>query len=86
LKGCESGLQPRFQCRGCNLTGASLRRTDLRWSDFSNLTGADLQDADLTGSALEEADFTGMVMENMDATWFRNAVNLPIHLQKRLNQ
>ena len=24
----------------------------------SNLTGADLQDADLTGSALEEADFT----------------------------
>jgi uncharacterized protein YjbI with pentapeptide repeats len=82
----------------------------------SNLTEADLQNADLTGSALEEADFTRAnlsgaslkgvtldetifleanldqadfteaVFKNMDVTWFRNAVNLPIHLQKKLNQ
>ena len=82
----------------------------------SNLTDADLQNADLTGSALEEvdftranlsgaslkgvtldetvfseanldqSDFTGAVINHRDKTGFKNAINLPVHLQKMLKQ
>jgi uncharacterized protein YjbI with pentapeptide repeats len=83
---------------GSNLSGADLQHADLTGSALENadFTGANLSNASLKGVTLDEtifseanldqADFTEAVFENMDATWFRNAVNLPIHLQNMLNQ
>ena len=94
----KRGKMLRAVMIGSNLTGADLQDADLTGSaleeaDFTraNLSGASLKGVTLdetifSEANLEQADFTGVVMENMDATWFRNAVNLPIHLQKRLNQ
>jgi uncharacterized protein YjbI with pentapeptide repeats len=65
---------------GCNLSGTSLRAADLRWSDFSK---CQLNDADFSNSNLFHTTFDGATM---DATRFQNAVNLPVHLQKRLKQ
>ena len=83
---------------GCNLSGADLQNADLTGSalekaDFTraNLSGASLKGVTLdetifSEANLDQADFKDAVIENRDETWFRHAINLPIHLQKMLNQ
>jgi len=53
-------LRTRF-CNGCRLSGADLRRVELRDANLlrADLSGADLSGADLTGADLRFADLTG---------------------------
>ena len=53
----------RADLRGADLTGADLRYAYLRGAD---LTGADLRRADLTGADLTGADLTGADLSNSD--------------------
>jgi uncharacterized protein YjbI with pentapeptide repeats len=94
----KRGYMLRAVMIGSNLSGADLQNADLTGSalEKADFTKAKLNGASLRGVTLDEtifseanldqADFTGAVIENMDETWFRHAINLPIHLQKMLGQ
>ena len=49
-------------CKGCDLSGANLSRTDLTRADLSeaNLKGADMRYADLSRANLKGADLSGV--------------------------
>jgi uncharacterized protein YjbI with pentapeptide repeats len=55
-------------CRGCNLSGANLKRFDLTGADLAgaNLTGANLHRAKLTGANLAGANLTGANLNKAD--------------------
>ena len=77
----------------CQLNDTDFSNSNLFHTTFDGATmdGAKLNKAYLFGSRLNsiqarQADFTDAVIENMDGSWFQHAINLPIHLQKMLNQ
>ena len=94
----KRGYMLRAVMIGSNLSGADLQNADLTGSALEKVdfTRANLNNASLRGVTLNEtifseanldqADFTDAAIENMDGTWFQHAINLPIHLQKMLNQ
>jgi uncharacterized protein YjbI with pentapeptide repeats len=77
----------------CQLNDADFSNSNLFHTTFDGATmdGAKLNKAYLFGSKLNyiqarQADFTDAVIENRDESWFRHAINLPMNLQKMLNQ
>jgi uncharacterized protein YjbI with pentapeptide repeats len=93
----KRGYMLRAVMIGSNLSDSDLQNADLTGSalEKADFTRANLRGASLKGVTLDEtifseanldqADFTDVVIENMDETWFQNAINLPMHLQKMLN-